>query len=85
MAAVWSAMVRSSSRRGSGRRGSGRRGSGRAGDRIAKDRIGEGRADGRGTRRHTPGDDLVSGLVRAADEEGGLPEAQLVSLVCGLV
>ncbi|MFD0020017.1 cytochrome P450 [Streptomyces sp. NPDC058382] len=36
-------------------------------------------------RRNEPGDDLVSGLVRAADEEGGIPEAQLVSLVCGLV
>lgn len=36
-------------------------------------------------RRREPGDDLVSGLVRAADEEGGIPEAQLVSLVCGLV
>lgn len=36
-------------------------------------------------RRRDPGDDLVSGLVRAADEEGGIPEAQLVSLVCGLV
>ncbi|WEH38143.1 cytochrome P450 [Streptomyces sp. AM 2-1-1] len=36
-------------------------------------------------RRAEPGDDLVSGLVHAADEEGGIPEAQLVSLVCGLV
>ncbi|NEE61280.1 cytochrome P450, partial [Streptomyces sp. SID8455] len=36
-------------------------------------------------RRCDPGDDLISSLVRAADEEGGLPEAQLVSLVCGLV
>lgn len=36
-------------------------------------------------RRRTPGDDLISSLVRAADDEGGLPEAQLVSLVCGLV
>lgn len=36
-------------------------------------------------RRRTPGDDLISGLVRAADQEGGIPEAQLVSLVCGLV
>ncbi|MFF1920086.1 cytochrome P450 [Streptomyces sp. NPDC058221] len=36
-------------------------------------------------RRREPGDDLVSGVVRAADEEGGIPEAQLVSLVCGLV
>ncbi|MGW4627277.1 cytochrome P450 [Streptomyces rubiginosohelvolus] len=36
-------------------------------------------------RRRAPGDDLVSGIVTAADEEGGVPEAQLVSLVCGLV
>ncbi|NEE27238.1 cytochrome P450, partial [Streptomyces sp. SID7982] len=36
-------------------------------------------------RRRTPGEDLVSGIVAAADEEGGVPEAQLVSLVCGLV
>ncbi|WP_228991971.1 cytochrome P450 [Streptomyces sp. DH8] len=36
-------------------------------------------------RRGTPGDDLVSGIVAAADAEGGVPEAQLVSLVCGLV
>ncbi|MFD3909117.1 cytochrome P450 [Streptomyces sp. CB04723] len=36
-------------------------------------------------RRRTPGDDLVSGIVTAADAEGGVPEAQLVSLVCGLV
>ncbi|RPK54528.1 Cytochrome P450 107B1 [Streptomyces sp. ADI96-02] len=36
-------------------------------------------------RRRTPGDDLISGLVAAADAEGGVPEAQLVSLVCGLV
>ncbi|MFB8139757.1 cytochrome P450 [Streptomyces parvus] len=36
-------------------------------------------------RRRAPGDDLVSGLVAAADEEQGVPEAQLVSLVCGLV
>ncbi|MFD4748919.1 cytochrome P450 [Streptomyces rubiginosohelvolus] len=36
-------------------------------------------------RRRAPGEDLVSGLVAAADEEGGVPEAQLVSLVCGLV
>ncbi|WP_431789064.1 cytochrome P450 [Streptomyces sp. G9] len=36
-------------------------------------------------RRRAPGDDLVSGIVAAADEEGGVPEAQSVSLVCGLV
>ncbi|MEV5261436.1 cytochrome P450 [Streptomyces anulatus] len=36
-------------------------------------------------RRRMPGEDLISGLVAAADEEGGVPEAQLVSLVCGLV
>ncbi|MGQ4511291.1 cytochrome P450 [Streptomyces sp. DW26H14] len=36
-------------------------------------------------RRREPGDDLVSGLVAAADAEGGIPGAQLVSLVCGLV
>lgn len=36
-------------------------------------------------RRRTPGEDLISSLVAAADEEGGVPEAQLVSLVCGLV
>ncbi|WP_435886798.1 cytochrome P450 [Streptomyces parvus] len=36
-------------------------------------------------RRRAPGEDLVSGLVAAADEEEGIPEAQLVTLVCGLV
>ncbi|MFJ4918634.1 cytochrome P450 [Streptomyces sp. NPDC088725] len=36
-------------------------------------------------RRREPGDDLVSGLVSAADDEGGIPESHLVSLVCGLV
>ncbi|MER5770873.1 cytochrome P450 [Streptomyces sp. NPDC001985] len=36
-------------------------------------------------RRRAPGDDLVSSLVRAADTEGGIPEVQLVHLVCGLV
>jgi len=36
-------------------------------------------------RRRAPGDDLVSSLVGAADDEGGIPEPQLVSLVCGLV
>lgn len=36
-------------------------------------------------RRRAPGDDLVSSSVTAADDEGGIPEPQLVSLVCGLV
>ncbi|MFF2327232.1 MULTISPECIES: cytochrome P450 [unclassified Streptomyces] len=36
-------------------------------------------------RRRAPGGDLTSVLVRAADEEGGIPESQLVHLVCGLV
>ncbi|MFI1223627.1 MULTISPECIES: cytochrome P450 [unclassified Streptomyces] len=36
-------------------------------------------------RRRSPGEDLISGLVAAADDEGGVPESQLVSLVCGLV
>ncbi|MEU9848539.1 cytochrome P450 [Streptomyces sp. NPDC047985] len=36
-------------------------------------------------RRKDPGDDLTSMLVRAADDEGGIPEGQLVDLVCGLV
>lgn len=36
-------------------------------------------------RRRAPGEDLVSSLVGAADEEGDIPEAQLVHLVCGLV
>ncbi|WP_128819123.1 cytochrome P450 [Streptomyces sp. S063] len=36
-------------------------------------------------RRRAPGEDLVSGLVAAADEEEGVPEARLVSLVCGLI
>ena len=36
-------------------------------------------------RRRTPGDDLPSVLVRTADEEGGIPEGQLVDFVCGLV
>ncbi|WP_406253417.1 cytochrome P450 [Streptomyces atratus] len=36
-------------------------------------------------RRSTPGEDLTSMLVKAADEEGGIPEGQLVDLVCGLV
>lgn len=36
-------------------------------------------------RRRAPGEDLISGLAAAADEEGGVPESQLVSLVCGLV
>ncbi|GHJ41033.1 cytochrome P450 [Streptomyces sp. TS71-3] len=38
-----------------------------------------------GDRRGRPGDDLVSSLVLAADEDGGIPEEQLVHLVCGLV
>lgn len=36
-------------------------------------------------RRREPGGDLVSSLVQAADREGGVPEAQLVALVCGLI
>ncbi|MFF8913206.1 cytochrome P450 [Streptomyces sp. NPDC015032] len=36
-------------------------------------------------RRSAPGNDLTSTLVRAADDEGGVPEGQLVDLVCGLV
>ncbi|WP_370949355.1 cytochrome P450 [Amycolatopsis sp. cg5] len=32
-------------------------------------------------RRAEPGDDLVSSLIKAADEDGGLPEEQLVGLV----
>jgi cytochrome P450 len=36
-------------------------------------------------RRRVPGDDLVSGLLRVAEDEGGIPEAHLVSLVGGLV
>ncbi|MFB8036948.1 cytochrome P450 [Streptomyces sp. NPDC056004] len=36
-------------------------------------------------RRKEPGDDLPSVLVQAADEEGGIPESQLVHLVCGLI
>lgn len=36
-------------------------------------------------RRRAPGDDLISGLVAAADQEGGVPESRLVGLVCGLV
>ncbi|MEU3135355.1 cytochrome P450 [Streptomyces sp. NPDC006854] len=36
-------------------------------------------------RRRAPGQDLVSRVVAVADEEGGVTEAQLVSLVCGLV
>ncbi|MFF1649233.1 cytochrome P450 [Streptomyces sp. NPDC058240] len=36
-------------------------------------------------RRSAPGEDLTSVLVAAADAEGGVPEGQLVDLVCGLV
>lgn len=36
-------------------------------------------------RRKNPGDDLVSGLLQAADESGEVTELQLISLVCGLV
>ncbi|MFI7104057.1 cytochrome P450 [Streptomyces sp. NPDC050161] len=36
-------------------------------------------------RRSSPGDDLVSTLVLTADRNGGIPETQLVNLVCGLV
>jgi cytochrome P450 len=35
-------------------------------------------------RRREPGEDLVSSLVEAADQDGGIPEEQLVLLVCGL-
>ncbi|MFI5645889.1 cytochrome P450 [Kitasatospora sp. NPDC051705] len=35
-------------------------------------------------RRRTPGDDLVSRLVHAADQDGRVPEESLVHLVCGL-
>ncbi|MGW1176367.1 cytochrome P450 [Kitasatospora sp. NPDC002543] len=35
-------------------------------------------------RRREPGDDLVSHLVRAADQDGGVPEEALVFLVAGL-
>ncbi|MFI6156907.1 cytochrome P450 [Kitasatospora sp. NPDC051170] len=38
-----------------------------------------------GRRRREPGEDLVSRLVRAADEDGGIPEESLVHLVCGLI
>ncbi|MEL5955018.1 cytochrome P450 [Streptomyces sp. CLV115] len=36
-------------------------------------------------RRRNPGDDLPSALVRTADEEGGIPEGQLVDFACGLI
>jgi len=36
-------------------------------------------------RRKSPGEDLVSSLLQAADETGGVSEEQLTSLVCGLV
>ncbi|MDH6131007.1 cytochrome P450 [Kitasatospora sp. MAA4] len=36
-------------------------------------------------RRRAPGDDLVSSLVQACDQDGEVTEGQLISLVCGLV
>jgi len=36
-------------------------------------------------RRRTPGPDLISSLARAADQEGDIPEPQLVNLVSTLV
>ncbi|GAA4884692.1 cytochrome P450 [Kitasatospora terrestris] len=36
-------------------------------------------------RRKSPGEDLVSSLVQAADQTGGVSEQQLTALVCGLV
>lgn len=36
-------------------------------------------------RRRSPGDDLISTLVQAAEQEGGLPEAHLAHLVGGLL
>lgn len=36
-------------------------------------------------RRRTPGDDLISTLAQAADQEGGVPERQLTYLVAGLM
>ncbi|MEE1786262.1 cytochrome P450 [Streptomyces sp. SP17BM10] len=36
-------------------------------------------------RRREPGDDLVSRVVVAADQQGGVTEERLVKLVCGLI
>ncbi|MFE7465208.1 cytochrome P450 [Streptomyces sp. NPDC057499] len=36
-------------------------------------------------RRSAPGDDVVSRVVRAADNEGGIPEAALVNLIATMV
>nr|BFD90990.1 cytochrome P450 [Kitasatospora sp. Xyl93] len=36
-------------------------------------------------RRRTPGDDVVSSIVQAADLEGGIPHAQLVNLIATMV
>ncbi len=36
-------------------------------------------------RRKTPGEDVISTLIRSADEQGGVPETQLVHLVGGLI
>ncbi|MEE1735559.1 cytochrome P450 [Streptomyces sp. BE147] len=36
-------------------------------------------------RRRTPGDDLISHLIRSADHQGGIPDAPLVKLISTLV
>ncbi|MFF2014146.1 cytochrome P450 [Streptomyces sp. NPDC058195] len=36
-------------------------------------------------RRGAPGDDVVSSVVRAADSEGGIPEAALVNLIATMI
>ncbi|MFE5584621.1 cytochrome P450 [Kitasatospora sp. NPDC056531] len=41
-------------------------------------------ADLMNRRRRDPGDDLVSRIVLAADQDGSVPEESLVHLVCGL-
>ncbi|MFE6698646.1 cytochrome P450 [Streptomyces sp. NPDC057718] len=57
------------------------------GDQVAAARkeFGAFGADILAERRRAPGEDLISGLVGAADAEGDVPQAQLVGLVCGLV